>query len=302
VKLLYCGSGWLPIVGIIRERLPAGASIEVWDRGRPLEEAARGAHVLLPSNAAVDAGVIASAAAGELVLIQQPAAGVDCIDLDAARRAGVPVCNAPNANHVAVAEAALLLMLALARQLPRAQRAFAAAEIGTVVGRELRGKTLGVIGLGRSGRALAERAVALGMQVVSVTSRSAAAEWQALYAGADVISLHCPLTPATRGLLDDSAFATIKPGALLVNCARGALIDRTALERALTAGRLGGVGLDTFWEEPWDPADPLYQRDDVVTLPHLGGSTAEAFARIADIVVENATRVATGRAPLHRVA
>jgi phosphoglycerate dehydrogenase-like enzyme len=94
----------------------------------------------------------------------------------------------------------------------------------------------------------------------------------------------------------------MKPGALLVNCARGPIVDRAALEAALDAGRLGGVGLDVFWEEPWDPSDPLYARDDVVTLPHVAGSTVEAFGRIADIVVENVARVQSGLEPLHRIA
>ena len=139
------------------------------------------------------------------------------------------------------------------------------------------------------------------MTVVSVDSQSSADDRGALLAAADVISIHCPLTPATRHMLDDAAFSRCKPGALLVNCARGPIVDRAAMERALATGQLGGVGLDVYWDEPWDPADPLFSHRKVVTMPHTAGSTREAFARIADIVCENVRRVARGEPPLHQV-
>jgi D-3-phosphoglycerate dehydrogenase len=123
-----------------------------------------------------------------------------------------------------------------------------------------------------------------------------------LFARADVISLHCPHTPETEGLIDREAFHRMKPGVLLVNCARGPIIDRAALEDALAAGRLGGLGLDVYWEEPWDPDDPLWARPDVVTLPHVGGSTVEAQERIASIVAENVRRALVGEELLHRIA
>jgi phosphoglycerate dehydrogenase-like enzyme len=295
VKLVYCGSGWLPIVGMIRERLPAGVTIELWDRQRSLA----GAQVLLPSNYPMDAAAIAGA--GDLRLIQQPAAGVENIDLEAARARGVPVCNAPAVNHIAVAEAALLLILALARRLPEARAAFAGREIGVPLGMELCGKTLGIIGLGRSGAALAERGRALGMEVIATTSASSDNDLYVLLARADVVSLHCPLTARTRGLIGRRALAAIKPGALLVNCARGPIIDRPALQEALDQGRLGGVGLDVLWEEPWDPADPLFGRNDVVVLPHVAGSTAEALARIAEVVAGNVRALVSGTPLAHRI-
>jgi phosphoglycerate dehydrogenase-like enzyme len=300
VRILYCGSGWLDVVGLIRARLPAGASIEVWDRAVPLARALADVQVILPSNAAIDAAAIA--APRELALIQQPAAGVENIDRVAAAARGVPVCNAPGANHVAVAEAALLLILALARRYRRAEAAFERREIGSPLGLELSGRTLGIIGPGRSGRALAGAAEGLGMTVRSIGSRDRRDALVELMAQSDVISLHCPLTAATRNLIDDDALARVKRGALLVNCARGPIVDRAALERALDDGRLGGVGLDVYWQEPWDPDDPLFGRDDVITLPHVGGSTEQAFARIADIVAGNVSRVMRGESPLHRVS
>lgn len=298
VRLLFCGSGWLDVVEHLR-RVVDG-DVAVWDRARPLADCVADVDVLLPSNGRVDAAVIA--AATSLRLIQQPAAGYEGIDLDAARARGVPVCNAPGANHVAVAECALLLILSLARRVPAARATFDAAVIGAPLGFELAGKTLGTIGVGRTGAALAARAAALGMEVISLRSTSTDAARAAFWPRCDVISVHCPLTPATRGLVGAAAFAAMKPGAVLVNLARGAIVDREALAHALREGTLGGVGLDVFWQEPWDPTDPLYADPRVVTLPHVAGSTVEAFDRIAAIVADNVARLRRGDPLAHRIA
>jgi phosphoglycerate dehydrogenase-like enzyme len=300
VRVLFCGSGWLDVVDLVRARLAPGDELAVWDRARPLAEVARDVDVLLPSNGHVGADVIEAAA--QLRLIQQPAAGYEGIDTAAARARGIPVCNAPGANPVAVAECALLLILSLARRVPEARDAFARRTIGGPIGLELTGRTLGVVGMGRTGRALADRAAALGMHVIGLTSRSTDDERAAFWPRCDVISLHCPLTDRTRGLVDARALAAMRPGALLVNLARGAILDRPALEAALASGHLGGVGLDVYWAEPWDPSDPLYAHPRVVTLPHIAGSTAEAFGRIVDIVAENLRRLRDGEPLLHRVA
>jgi phosphoglycerate dehydrogenase-like enzyme len=295
MRIVFCGSGWLPIVDMIEARLPVGASIVVWDRARPLVEAVREADVALPSNAAFGADVIAAAPA--LRLIQQPAAGTEAIARDAAIARGIPICNAPGTNHVAVAEHALYLLLALARRAPLAARAFANRKIGVPLGIELAGRTLGIIGMGRSGTALAERARALGMTVVALERGG---DRDAFLARCDAISIHCPLTAETRDLLDAGAFAAMKPGVLIVNCARGGVIDRAALVAALP--RLGGVGLDVHWDEPPRPDDPLYRDPRVVAMPHVAGSTEQAFARITDVVIDNLGRLARGEPLLHRVA
>ena len=138
MRLLYCGSGWLPFVDRVAARLPPSASITAWDRTVPLTDAVRDVDVLLPSNAPITAAVIA--AAPRLRLIQQPAAGTEAIDRDAAIARGIPICNAPGTNHTAVAELALFLLLALARQIKRAPAAFASGRIGVPVGFELAGK------------------------------------------------------------------------------------------------------------------------------------------------------------------
>jgi phosphoglycerate dehydrogenase-like enzyme len=300
VRVVFCGTGWFPIVDAIRARLPPGVTIEARDPGRPLVEAVQDADILLPSNARIDASAIA--APRRLILIQQPAVGTEGIDLDAARARGVPVCNAPGTNGQSVAEAALFLILALARRLRGAQKAFAERSIGAPLGFELAGKTLGLIGKGRSGAALARIAEAIGMTVISVGSKCSRGDLLDMAARSDVVSVHCPLTPGTRGLVDGEVLGRMRRGALLVNCARGGIVDRKALEEALGSGQLGGAGLDVFWEEPWEPGDALYQRENVVVLPHVAGSTEEAFGRIADIVAGNIGRVMRGEELVHRIA
>jgi phosphoglycerate dehydrogenase-like enzyme len=305
VQLLFCGSGWLDIVDVIAARLAPTDRIRVWDRRRSLldEVLAAPTDVILPSNGLVDARVIAAAAVEQgLRLIQQPASGTEGIDVAAAAARGIPVCNAPGANQTAVAEAALLLLLLCARRWPAARTAFEERVIGTPVGVELAGSSLLVVGAGRTGSALAARAAALGMTVRTATSSTSRAELLAELDQADAVSLHVPLGDATRGMIDAEALAAMQPHAILVNVARGHVIDRDALQDALARGHLGGVGLDVFWDEPWDPADPLYAHPRVVTLPHIAGSTTNSFDRIAAIVVENLTRLKRGDALLHRIA
>lgn len=300
MRLVFCGTGWFPVVDAIRARLPRGCTIRIRDTARPITEELRDCEVILPSNARIDAAAIA--APKDLVLIQQPAVGHEGIDLDAARARGVPTCNAPGGNNIAVAEEALLFILALARRLRGARRSFEAARIGVPLGVELSGKTLGLVGLGGSGARVARAAEALGMKVINVRSSSSRADFEAMLAASDFVSIHCPLNAGTRGMFDARAFAAMKPGAYLVNCARGPIVDRAALIDALETKKLGGVGLDVFWDEPWDPSDPLYAREEVITMPHVGGSTEEAFARIADIVAENVRRVISGEPLIHRIA
>jgi phosphoglycerate dehydrogenase-like enzyme len=300
MRLVFCGSGWHSIVERIAARLSGDHSIQIWDRRVPLDQAVAEADVILPSNGRVDAAVIA--AATRLRLIQQPAAGTEGIDREAARARGIPVCNAPGTNHVSVAEAALFLLLSLARRAPVAQRMFAARVIGEPLGIELAGRTLGIIGLGRSGSALADRARALGMTVIALGRGATTTERQAFFAASDAVSIHCPLTAETRGLVDAAALAALRPGAFVINVSRGDVIDREALVAALAADRLGGVGLDVHWHEPPDPADPLYLDPRVVALPHVAGSTVEAFTRIVDVVIDNLDRLERGDELRHRVA
>jgi phosphoglycerate dehydrogenase-like enzyme len=296
MRVLFTGSGWLPIVEMIAARLPAGASLTRWDRAVPLTEVIAEVDVLLPSNATITADVIH--AARGLRLVQQPAAGTEQIDRAAILERGIPLCNAPGTNHVSVAECALFLLLSLARRAPVAAHELRDRVVGEPLGIELSGRTLGVIGMGRSGTALAERATALGMHVRALRRGD---DRLAFFAACDAISIHCPLTPETRGLVDTRAFAAMRDGAMLINVARGGVIDRDALVAALASGRLGGVGLDVHWSEPPDVDDALYRDPRVVALPHVAGSTVEAFTRIADVVVDNIARLERGEPLLHRI-
>lgn len=298
MEIVYAGSGWLDVIEAIRARLPEHTVVRA-DPSRPLVEQVAQAAVILPSNGRVDRAVVE--AARQLLLIQQPAVGVDSIDLDAARARGIPVTNAPGTNPDSVAQAALLLILALARKWKVAQGVFAQGVIGAPLGLELTGATLGLVGRGQSAQRLVVAAEALGMVVRSVDSKSSEQELLDMLAASDVVSLHCPLTPRTRGLIGARALGTMRRGALLVNVARGPIIERAAVEQALARGHLGGLGLDVFWQEPWDPADPLWAHPDVLTLPHVGGTTHAAFGRIADIVADNVRRLERGEPLLHRV-
>ena len=248
----------------------------------------------MPSVARITASVIA--AAPHLKAIVQFGAGLDNVDREAAGARGIAVRNVPGANAQAVAELALFLMLALARRRPLHAKSFAARVVGDPPGNELHGKTLGIVGLGASGRALARMARGIGMKVIAVRRTPVSdpdASWvggpadlPTLLGRSDYVSLHIPTSAETRGIIGADALRAMKPTAYLVNAGRGDLIDRDALVAALDAKAIAGAGLDVYWTEPPDPADPLLSRDDVVATPHVGGVTHEALERIATRVAQ----------------
>lgn len=264
-------------------------------------------HVLKPCTAEM------IAAAPRLKLIQKIGVGVNTIALDAAKARGIPVCNLPGTNSQAVAEMALLLMLSCLRKLPRfdattrdgsAWRADPAMQDGLG---ELSGRTVGLVGYGAIPQALAPVLRALGCRVI-YTARSARAEaagefrpLAALLAESDIVSLHIPETPETRNLIDAAALGRMKRGAILVNTARGGLVDQAALVASLRSGQLAAAGLDVFAHEPADPADPIFALENVVVTPHVGWLTSGTFDRSFAIAAENCRRVATGAELLHRV-
>jgi phosphoglycerate dehydrogenase-like enzyme len=297
MRVIFCGSGWLPIVGALRARVPENVEVVARDFSRSFEEQLADVEVIIPSNAKFGREQIG--AAKVLRLIQQSAVGFDGIDIEAAKACSIPVCNAPGTNAQSAAEATVFLMLALARRARTAMRLFEIPVIGEPLGVELAGKRLCLIGRGGQGQRVAAIASAFGMEVAILHSESTREELLAVLTESDFVSIHCPLSERTRGMFDDEAFARMKPGAHLINVSRGPIVDRGALERALV--RLGGVGLDVFWREPWDPADPLFADPKVVALPHVAGSTEEAFGRIADVIVENIRRLDTGEPLLHRL-
>jgi D-3-phosphoglycerate dehydrogenase / 2-oxoglutarate reductase len=236
-------------------------------------------------------------AAGNLKVIGRAGIGVDNIDVAAATSRGVVVMNTPFGNSVTTAEHTIALMLALARQVPAADRSTRAGkwEKSRFVGTEIAGKVLGLIGCGNIGSVVADLAQGLKMRVAAYDPYLAPERardlgvdkvgLEELLARADVISLHTPLTDSTRHLLDASALARTKRGVRIVNCARGGLIDEAALYDAIRSGHVAGAALDVFAQEP-ARSSPLFELDNVVVTPHLGASTAEAQAKVAVQIAE----------------
>ena len=222
--------------------------------------------------------------------------GYDNVDIAAATARNVVVTITPTANHECVAEHALALMLALAKRIVSNDRLMRAGQWPSDRGLlPLRGRTLGIVGLGRTGRSLAVRAAAMGMRVIAhdiapdaAFARRHVVEMTALpdlLARSDFVSLHCPLNRQTRHLIGAAELAAMQPGAVLVNVARGGLVDESALERALAEGRLDGAGLDVFATEPTSTGHPLFAFENVVASPHIAGNDATA---IDDMMVEAA--------------
>ena len=234
---------------------------------------------------------------GRLRVIGRAGTGVDNIDLNAATRAGIVVLNTPGGNSVAAAEHTISLLLALARSVPQANADLRSGrwERKKYVGVEVAGKVLGIVGLGRIGREVARRAQGLRMEVVGFdpyVSRQATESMGIAFASlddilvrADFVTLHVPLTAETRHLIDGARLARMKPGARILNCARGGLVDESALYDAIAAGRIAGAGLDVFESEP--PTDRRLVEDPrVVATPHLGASTVEAQERVGTEIAE----------------
>jgi D-3-phosphoglycerate dehydrogenase len=237
------------------------------------------------------------AGCSRLRLISIWGTGVDNVDLEACRRRGVAVTNTPGVNADAVAEHTIALMLAAMRRLPALDREVRGGQWPRGLLFQARGKTLGLLGLGAIGSRVAAMAGALGMTVLAWTlrpddGRAAAAgaravPLEALLREADVVSLHLRLTAETRGFLGPDRLGLMKPTAFLVNTARGALVDKDALVRALREGRLAGAGLDVFHEEPVAPDDPVLTLPTVVLTPHNAGMTREVIEGGLHRAVEN---------------
>lgn len=240
--------------------------------------------------------------APKLRVIGRAGVGVDNVDLDAATAAGVLVMNTPGGNAISVAEHTLALMLAMARHIPQANTSTRAGkwEKKKFMGNELRGKTLGIVGLGSIGREVVKRARSFEMRMVAhdpyVTPKIAKdlgvelVDLKQLYGASDYITLHVAATPETQGMLSHEAFAQMKAGVRIVNCARGELIDEEALRAAIESGKVAGAAIDVFSAEPVAAGYPLFGVESVVATPHIAGSTEEAQeivgVRIAEQVVE----------------
>ena len=247
-------------------------------------------------------------AAPGLRVIAKHGAGYDSLDVAAATAAGVPVLIAAGANAYSVAEHTVALIFALGRDIGRLDGRLKAGlwDKWHYVGRELRGRRLGLVGFGAIGRQVAQLARALGLEVQAFSRRVEAidptlarpvATLDELYATSDIVSLHCPLVPETRAMINAASLARMKPGALLINTARGGLVDEAAVTAALHDGTLAGAALETFAQEPPAPDNPLFRAPNLIVTPHIGAHTESAEEAMGVMAAENIIRVLSGEAP-----
>ncbi len=250
--------------------------------------------------------------ASRLKVIARYGVGYDNVDLQAARERGILVTNTPGANSVSVAELALGLMLALARQLPQADAAVRRGEFPRLNGLSLEGKTVGILGLGAIGRQLTRRLAGFDCKLVAYDPYADQAfaqaqhvellEMDTLLGRADFVSLHVPVTPETRRMVDRAFLAKMKKGAYLINTARGELVDEEALAEALRSGWLRGAGLDAFIVEPPTPDNPLLTAPNLVATPHLGAQTDGATNNMGWAALNDCLAVLRGDAPRFSVS
>ncbi len=316
-RVLYFNYATQDVYAIIRSQLPAGFELlclnaeDDAERKRLLPEA----DFVLVATAPLTESMMK--AAPRLKLIQHQGVGYDTTDVTAAKRLGIPVALTPEGTTIGVAEHTLLLILAVFKRLVLAHSGLVRGEFMQFELRptsfELAAKTVGLIGMGRIGREVARRAQAFDARVIycdpEVTFSRAEMEQLAakkvglehLLATADVVSLHVPLTAGTRTLIRRESLAIMKPTAILINTARGGLVDEAALVEALRAGRLAGAGLDVFQKEPPNADNPLLSLDNVILTPHIAAGTRDALIEKMRAAFANMERVLKGEQPINLV-
>jgi D-3-phosphoglycerate dehydrogenase len=259
---------------------------------------------------AIDASALE--AADRLKVIARYGVGVDSVDLAAAQARGIVVTNTPGANSVSVAELALGLMLALARQIPEAVDAVHQGKWPRYTGISLEGKVIGILGLGAIGKQLARRLAGFDCRILAFDPYADAgfagenhielASMEEVICQADFVSLHLPLLPETRGLVNEEFLSKMKKSSFLINTSRGEAIDEAALLKALQTGHLKGAGLDAFTVEPPDPQNPLLALPQVIATPHLGAQTDGATSNMGWFAMRDCLAVLKGETPLYKVA
>jgi glyoxylate reductase len=291
------------------DRLSAEHDVEVWPERRPpprdelLARAAGLEGLLSLLTDPVDAQLID--AAPSLRAISNYAVGVDNVDVEAAAARGIPVGNTPDVLTESTADLAVALMLAVARRLCEGEALVRAGEWATwepglLLGRDLHGATVGIVGYGRIGRAVGKRVEGFGCEVLT-NRRSGGVSVDELLERSDFVTLHCPLTPETRGLIDEDALRRMKPSAYLVNTARGPVVDTGALARALHAGEIAGAALDVTDPEPLPGEHPLLSAPNLLVVPHIASATHATRGRMADIAVDNLLAGLAGQPMPHSV-
>lgn len=291
--------------------------VEEFDAGLPLAEQVESAHVLLVRSVPVTREVID--AAPRLHLIQRPGDHVEAVDIGYAAARGIPVCNVPAevaGSGVHVAEHVMFLALALAKRYREGLASLQERRVGQPLTSALRGKVFGLVGIGNTGAPVIGMARAFGMRVRAVKRtvregmrEALGLEWLGtfdllpeLLRNAEFVSIHLPMTKETERMVGVRELAEMKPGAYLINISRGRIVDQGALLEALLRRRLGGAGLDVFWDEPPDPKDPLLALPNVIATPHVAGFTVEGAEELAGLVAENIKRMKSGSPPVYLVA
>jgi D-3-phosphoglycerate dehydrogenase len=298
----------------VRRLIEAGAELipNPWGRApseRELQAALAGVDALVSGTEPVTDRVLG--AAPGLKIIAKHGVGFENIDLDAARARGVLVAIAGGAIADSVADMAFALLLACARHIPQGDRAVRAGQWPRMLGVELRGKALGVIGLGQIGREVARRGQAFGMELIAYDvfrhepfAREHGVRFLSLrevLSESDFVSLHVPVTDESRYLINEMTLMLMKPTAYLINTARGELVDEAALARALRTGRIAGAASDVFEREP--PVDsPLLGLDNFIAAPHGAGQTLDGLRKLGEVTANNILRVMDGKEPLYRIA
>lgn len=286
----------------------AGADIVITDSGEPKD--------MLPALRDAD-GVIIRIGSIDRVTMEQcpnlkaigrPGVGVDDVDVAAATELGIPVVIAPGANTRSVAEHAMAMMFACAKDLTRSDREMRKGNFGirsSYKAYELKGRTLGLIGSGAIGSVLAEMAAGIGMKVlvydpyvpaerIEARGYGYRTEMEDILKEADVVSIHTPLTEATRNMIGEPQLRMMKSDGILINCARGGIVDEAALGRALDENWIHSAGTDVVVHEPIDPNDPIFAHDNIVVSPHMAGQTREAAAGVATLAAEGVLAVIRG--------
>jgi lactate dehydrogenase-like 2-hydroxyacid dehydrogenase len=315
-----------PVIAVSRASLPGGAlaklreratRVALWTRPDPptaiqLAELAHDAHALICTSADKVDGAFARACP-KLIAVGTASSGVDHMDLAALTRMGIVACNAPGVVAESTADLTWALILATMRRVVEADRLVRSGAwtmpdgFELVPAQDVHGATLGIVGFGAVGRAVARRAQGFGMHVVHHSRRQQSDElsryvpFEDLLRQADIVTLHVPLTDATRGLMGEAQFHLMKPSAVLVNTSRGAIVDERALVRALDQRWIAGAGLDVRETEPSRSPDPMTQFSNCVLLPHIGTATLAARARMAELAAEGVLDALAGRTPRHAV-
>jgi glyoxylate reductase len=292
------------------DRLRAQHDVDVWEHPEPpapeqlRERVAEVEGLLTMLTERVDEALLD--AAPRLQAIANLAVGTDNIDLDAAAKRGIAVGNTPGVLTDTTADLAFALLLAVARRLPEGEKevrdgAWGPWQPAHALGADVAGATLGIVGWGRIGQAMARRGEGFGMEVVH-SSRSSGLPLYELLERADFVSLHTPLTPQTRHLIDAPALALMKPTAFLINTARGGVVDQAALRDALMARRIAGAGLDVTDPEPLPADDPLLDAPNLLVVPHIGSATVRTRERMAAMAADNLLAALAGRPMPHPAA